>query len=128
MCVEVAGIAGPPACPQEQYTRADGEMALIKAAHPFTEAVEDSATGGGQQWSKSPFGLLCGGFEAVPLPEQIFDDLNDCYGATSECGYFGCKCDAMVSLFTKDVNPGEYWENSLTNDSTAECTDPRFSF
>ena len=200
VCVEVAGVDGPPACPQAQYLRADGDIAVIKAAYPFTQAVEDGdgTTGAGQDWLKSPFNLLCYGFEMVPLSAHVFDELDDCYHATSdslfgcswvnpefhwavnvwsliglyseqaaryggscefdtmtgqlnppggfhavnegdgwwtwtvhatsECDYYGCRCDAVVSLWTAEGQPGEYWEDSLTNNSTPECTDSGFAF
>ena len=196
VCVESSGVDGPPVCSQARYTRADVDMATIKAAYPFTVAVEDSFTGCGQQRVQSPFRLICAGFDAVPLSEHLFDELNGCYQATpsclfgcvwvnpgfhwavnvwsllevydqqaaryggfceldvaqgvlnplggfhvenlengwwlwtvhstSECDYDGCKCDAVVGVWTKDTDPGEYWNESLTNNSTPACTDSRF--
>lgn len=89
VCVEAAGIGGPAACPEAQYARAEVDMASIKTAYPFTEAVEGSATGSGQQWKDDPFRMLCAAFDRVPLSGHVFDDLNGCYQAASRCS-IGC--------------------------------------
>jgi len=91
-CIESQPLDGPPACSEADHQRADRDIGLIKDAYLFTRSVEAAVvanSGSGQVFDPELHTLLCGGFEAAPASQSIFDELNACYRATPRC-LFGC--------------------------------------